>query len=429
MLDIKLLRENEAVVRQALARRHTELKIDELCSLDRERRRILTEVEAMKKQRNVASEEIGRLKKEGKDTSAQQSDVKTLGIKIAELDRKTREIDQQLEKLLLMIPNMPHASVPDGQDSKDNVTVRTWGQPPEFDFKPRTHLEIGENLGIIDFARAGRLSKAGFPLFVGAGARLERALIRFMLDMHVKQHGYLEVSPPFVCNSASMTGTGQLPKMAEDMYFIPTDDLYLIPTAEVPVTNIYREEIIERPLPIKLVAYSPCFRREAGAAGRETRGLIRVHQFDKVEMVKFVEPETSYTELETLVDNAEDVLRALGLHYRVVALCAGDLSFAAAKCYDIELWAPGQNAWLEVSSCSNFEAFQARRAGIRWRNRKRKVEFVHTLNGSGVALARLVVAILENYQRPDGSVELPKAIVPYMDGTQCLEKTDAAMRL
>jgi len=429
MLDIKFIRENEQEARKALGRRGSDLNLDELCRADRERRRLVTEVEALKQQRNTASEEIGRLKKEGRDTADQQSAVKVLGGKIAGLDQILREKDEQLEKLLLYIPNMPHASVPEGKSSQDNVVVRAEGAPRSFPFQPRTHLEIGENLGIFDFARAGRLSKAGFPLYVGQGAKLERALIRFMIDLHVKEHGYLEVSPPFVCNSAAMTGTGQLPKMAEDMYSIPADDLYLIPTAEVPVTNIYREEIIERPLPVKLVAYSPCFRREAGAAGKETRGLIRVHQFDKVEMVKFVEPETSYDELEALVKNAEDVLRALGLVYRVVALCAGDLSFAAAKCYDIELWASGQNAWLEVSSCSNFESFQARRAGIRYRNKKRKVEFVHTLNGSGVALARLVVAILENYQLADGSVELPEAIIPYMDGQRRLEKAEAKARL
>lgn len=429
MLDIKFIREHEPEVRQALERRGTVVKLDELCRVDREHRRIITEAEALKQQRNTASEEIGRLKKEGKDTTGQQSVVKGIGVKIAEFDRLAREKDEQLEKLLLDIPNLPHPSSPTGAGSQDNVVVRTEGEKRSFPFQPRTHLEIGETLGILDFARAGRLSRAGFPLYVGSGAKLERALIQFMIDLHVKTHGYLEVSPPFVCNSAAMTGTGQLPKMAEDMYFIPADDLYLIPTAEVPVTNIYREEIIERPLPIRLTAYSPCFRREAGSAGKETRGLIRVHQFDKVEMVKFVEPETSYDELEKLVHDAEDVLRALGLVYRVVALCAGDLSFAAAKCYDIELWAPGQNAWLEVSSCSNFESFQARRAGIRWRNRKRKVEFVHTLNGSGVALARLVVAILENYQLADGTVELPEAIVPYMDGIRRLEKADVNARL
>lgn len=429
MLDIKFIRENEQEARKALGRRGSDVNLDELCRADRERRRLVTEVEALKQHRNTASEEIGRLKKKGSDTASQQNAVKSIGVKIAGLDQILREKDDQLEKLLLYIPNMPHASVPEGKSSQDNIVVRTAGAPRSFTFQPRTHLEIGEGLGIFDFARAGRLSKAGFPLYVGQGAKLERALIRFMIDLHVKEHGYLEVSPPFVCNSAAMTGTGQLPKMAEDMYSIPADDLYLIPTAEVPVTNIYREEIIERPLPVKLVAYSPCFRREAGAAGKETRGLIRVHQFDKVEMVKFVEPETSYDELEALVKNAEDVLRALGLVYRVVALCAGDLSFAAAKCYDIELWAPGQNAWLEVSSCSNFESFQARRAGIRYRNKKRKVEFVHTLNGSGVALARLVVAILENYQLADGSVQLPEVIVPYMDGMRRIEKADVTQRL
>jgi len=429
MLDIKFIRENEQEARKTLGRRASDVNLDELCRADSERRRLVTEVEALKQRRNTASEEIGRLKKEGRDTADQQSAVKALGVKIAALDQILREKDEQLEKLLLYIPNLPHASVPEGKSSQDNIVVRTEGAPCSFTFQPRTHLEIGESLGIFDFARAGRLSKAGFPLYVGQGAKLERALIRFMIDLHVKEHGYLEVSPPFVCNSAAMTGTGQLPKMAEDMYSIPADDLYLIPTAEVPVTNIYREEIIERPLPVKLVAYSPCFRREAGAAGKETRGLIRVHQFDKVEMVKFVEPETSYDELEALVKNAENVLRKLGLVYRVVALCAGDLSFAAAKCYDIELWAPGQNAWLEVSSCSNFESFQARRAGIRYRNKKRKVEFVHTLNGSGVALARLVVAILENYQLADGSVQLPEAIVPYMDGIRRLEKAEANARL
>jgi seryl-tRNA synthetase len=429
MLDIKLIREHEEEVRQALARRGQAVKLDELCSLDRERRQMVTEVEALKQERNVSSEEIGRMKKGGQDTAERQAAVKALGARIETLDKQIREHEEQLDKLLINIPNLPHVSVPDGNSAQDNVVVRTEGTFRSFDFQPRTHLEIGEKLGILDFARAGRLSKAGFPLYIGLGARLERALIRFMIDMHVKEHGYLEVSPPFVCNSASMTGTGQLPKMAEDMYLVPSDDLWLIPTAEVPVTNIYREEIITRPLPIKLVAYSPCFRREAGAAGKETRGLIRVHQFDKVEMVKFVEPGTSYDELESLVRNAEDVLKALGLAYRVVALCAADLSFAAAKCYDIELWTPGQKAWLEVSSCSNFESFQARRAGIRWRNKNRKVEFVHTLNGSGVALARLVVAILENYQLPDGSVELPEAIVPYIEGVRRIERAGTTERL
>jgi seryl-tRNA synthetase len=316
----------------------------------------------------------------------------------------------------LRIPNIPHASVPVGKDAAANREVRRYGEPKTFSFAPRPHWELGARLGLFDFERGAKLAGTGFPLYTGLGARLERALIQFMLDVHTTEHGYVEVSPPFLVNTAAMTGTGQLPKMAEDMYHVQSDDLWLVPTAEVPVTNIYREELIRAPLPIKLTAYSPCFRREAGAAGRETRGLIRVHQFDKVELVKFVEPETSYDELEKLVADAEDILRRLGLTYRVLQLCTGDLSFAAAKCYDIELWAPGQQAWLEVSSCSTFEDFQARRAQIRYRNRDGKPAFVHTLNGSGVALARLVVALLENGQEADGGVALPEALQPYLGG-------------
>ncbi|MBU4285297.1 MAG: serine--tRNA ligase [Kiritimatiellae bacterium] len=446
MLDIKLIRERENEVRAALARRGAATHLDALLQADQKRRRLVTDVESLKRQRNTASEEIGKLKKAGQDTAAKQVAVKAAGEQIAALDDQIQQVDQELNSLLLMIPNTPQTSVPDGKSAADNQVVRMHGAPPatlparsgfatgdaggcvalragpqSLAFKLKTHLELGESLGLLDFGRAARMTGAGFPLYVGLGARLERALIQFMLDLHVKEHGYTEVSTPFVCNSAAMTGTGQLPKMAEDMYYIPTDDLYLIPTAEVPVTNIYREEIIERPLPIYLTAYSPCFRREAGSAGRETRGLIRVHQFDKVEMVKFVEPETSCRELESLVANAEDVLQRLGLTYRVLALCAGDLSFAAAKCYDIELWAPGQKAWLEVSSCSNFESFQARRAGIRYRSKAKKADYVHTLNGSGVALARLVVAILENGQTADGAINLPEAIVPYMGGIRRLE--------
>lgn len=421
MLDIKLIREREAEVRAALERRGAATNLDAILQADQKRRHLVTDVESLKRQRNSASEEIGKLKKAGQDTTAKQITVKAMGEQIAALDDRVQQVDQELNSLLLMIPNIPHTSVPDGKSAADNQLLRTHGVPRPLAFKPKTHLELGESLGLLDFGRAARMTGAGFPLYVGLGARLERALVQFMLDLHVKEHGYTEVSTPFVCNSAAMTGTGQLPKMAEEMYYLPTDDLYLIPTAEVPVTNIYREEIIERPLPIYLTAYSPCFRREAGSAGRETRGLIRVHQFDKVEMVKFVEPETSYQELESLVAHAEDVLQRLGLTYRVLALCAGDLSFAAAKCYDIELWAPGQEAWLEVSSCSNFESFQARRAGIRYRNKTRKVDYVHTLNGSGVALARLVVAILENGQTADGAINLPEAIVPYMDGLRRLE--------
>ncbi len=421
MLDIKLIRDDPELVKKALSRRGIATNIEKIIQLDEERRKYITEVESLKRERNVFSEEIGHQKKAGKDTTEQQKFVKSLGEKISQLDKKITELETSINSLLLTIPKKPHSSVPSGKDSSENVIVRTYGKQKDFSFKPKTHVELGEKLNLFDFERAARMTGSGFPMYIGLGAKLERALIQFMLDLHIKEHGYTEVSTPFVVNSASMTGTGQLPKMAEDMYSIPADDLWLIPTAEVPVTNIFREEIIDKPLPIKLVAYSPCFRREAGAAGKETRGLIRVHQFDKVEMVKFVEPASSYDELESLVENAEDVLKRLELTYRVVALCAGDLSFAAAKCYDIELWAPGQNAWLEVSSCSNFEAFQARRAGIRFRNKSRKVEYIHTLNGSGVALARLVVAILENYQQADGSVVIPKALVPYMNGIEKIE--------
>ena len=420
MLDIKLIRDQEAVVREGLARRgHSTEHLDAVIEADRQRRALVTEVENLKNQRNVVSKEIGALKSKGQDTTAQQKAMRDLGDRITAMDNEVREADARMRESLLRIPNLPHSSLPVGADASANVVARTHGKAREFAFKPLGHVEIGERLGLFDFPRAARMTGAGFPLYLGLGARLERALIGFMLDLHVAEHGYTEVSPPFVVNRASMVGTGQLPKMAEDMYHA-TDDLWLIPTAEVPVTNIYRDEIIDRPLPIYLTAYTPCFRREAGAAGKETRGLIRVHQFDKVEMVKFVEPATSYHELETLVGQAEDVLKRLDLHYRVLSLCTGDISFAAAKCYDIELWAPGQNAWLEVSSCSNFEAFQARRANIRYRRADGKVDFVHTLNGSGVALARLVVAILENYQEADGSVVVPEALVPYMGGIRKL---------
>ena len=424
MLDIKLIREKEADVRKGLAARGFDpAPLEQLIEADRSRRAALTEVEALKNQRNVVSKEIGALKKSGQDAQEKQSAMRELGSRIAELDARVREVDARMQELLLTIPNLPHASLPVGPDKFSNRVARSVGHPRAFAFKPLSHVELGERLGLFDFERAAKISGSGFPLFIGLGARLERALIQFMLDLHVREHGYTEIWPPLVVNSASATGTGQLPKMADEMYHATADDLWLIPTAEVPVTNYFRDEIIERPLPVYLTAYTPCFRREAGAAGKETRGLIRVHQFDKVEMVKFVEPETSYAELTTLVANAEDVLQRLELPYRVLELCTGDISFSAAKCYDIELWAPGQNDWLEVSSCSNFESFQARRAGIRYRRKDGKVDFVHTLNGSGVALARLVVALLENGQEADGSVVLPEALVPYMGGIRRLERT------
>lgn len=416
MLDIKYIREATEEARERLAAKKAEALLDPLLELDRERRRLLTEVEQLKNQRNVVSKEIGNRKKAGEDISAVQLEMRQLGDRISEADKTIREIEERFADQMLRIPNLPHASTPRGMDASANKVVRQHGEKRSFSFVPKPHWEVGQQLGFFDFERGAKIAGAGFPLFTGVGARLERALINFMLDVHTTRHGYREVAPPVLVNAASMTGTGQLPKMKEDMYYIGADDLYLAPTAEVPVTNIYRDEVLPGPLPVYLTAYTPCFRREAGAAGRETRGLIRVHQFDKIELVKFVEPSTSYDELELLVKNAETILQELGLTYRVLQLCSGDLSFAAAKCYDIELWAPGHDGWLEVSSCSNFEDFQARRANIRYRDANGKAQFVHTLNGSGVALARLVVAILENFQQADGSVELPPAIVPYMGG-------------
>jgi len=421
MLDIKLIREKPQEVIEGLARKGVEVELDRILELDRDWRDALGETEALRQKRNEASKEIGKVAKAGGDIEAAKAEMRAVGDRISELEGRLKKLESERDTLLLAVPNLPHESVPPGNDENANRLVRIHGEAKEFDFEPRPHWDLGEMLGIIDLERAGRMTGAGFPMLTGAGARLQRALIQFMLDLHVDQHGYREVLPPFLCNTAAMTGTGQLPKMEEDMYRLPEDDLYLIPTAEVPVTNIYREEIIEEDLPLKLTAYTPCFRREAGAAGRDTRGLIRVHQFDKVEMVKFVDPASSYEELEALLGEAEDVLQRLGLHYRVLELCAGDLSFAAAKCYDIELWAPGYNDWLEVSSCSNFADFQARRAGIRHRNENGKVELVHTLNGSGVALPRLMVALLENGQNEDGSVDLPEAIWPYMGGAKRIE--------
>ncbi len=410
MLDIKTIREREMDVRTALQTRGSDFDLDCILELDMERRSLVGEAEALKHERNVVSKEIGRLKKEGEDAAEQRDQMRAVGERISKMDARIREIDSTLQGLLLEVPNIPCAETPVGSDESANRLVKTRGEPGSFSFTPRSHVELGEMLGILDFERAARISGSGFPLLKGHGARLERILIQFMLDIHTMEHGYEEVAPPYMCNADAMTGTGQLPKLAEDMYYIKSDDLYLIPTAEVPVTNMYREEIIKGSLPIRHVAYTPCFRREAGAAGRETRGMIRVHQFDKVELVKIVEPDQSYAELEKLLGDAETVLQRLELPYRVRELCTGDLSFAAARCYDIELWAPGQNDWLEVSSCSNFEDFQARRAGIRYRNSSGKTVFPHTLNGSGVALARLVVAILENYQEADGSVVIPEAL-------------------
>jgi seryl-tRNA synthetase len=417
MLDIKKIREDADEVRKGMTAKGVDAEVvDVVLEHDGARRAKLSEVEELKAKRNAVSKEIGAKKKSGEDTSDIQAEMRDMGERISSLDQEVEDISGKLYEAMLVMPNLPHETTPVGNDESANKVVKEVGKKKTFDFKPKGHIEIGEKLGIIDFPRATRMTGAGFPMLVGQGARLERALIAFMLDMHTKEHGYTEIAPPFLVNSDSMIGTGQLPKMAEDMYKMTEDDLWLVPTAEVPVTNIYREEIIEQELPIYLTAYTPCWRREAGAAGKDTRGMIRVHQFDKVEMVKFVKPEGSYDELESLLQNALDVVERLELSYRILSLCSGDISFAAAKCYDIELWAPGQDDWLEVSSCSNFEDFQARRAKIRYRDEKGKPQFIHTLNGSGVALPRIMVAILENNQQEDGSVILPEAIVPYMDG-------------
>lgn len=425
MLDLKYVRENADRVRKALADRCVEFDLDRLLDLDRERRQLITQLDELRHQRKELARDLGQRRAAGEDISDEQERARRLSEHIAVEEDRLRELEVALHKLLLQVPNIPHDSVPVGSDSSQNRVIRQWGRMRELAFEPRPHWELGVKLGILDFSRAARISGSGFPLFVGAGALLQRALINFMLDVHTREHGYEEVWPPVLCNIDAATGTGQLPKMAEDMYFIERDSLYLAPTAEVPVTNIYREEIIDRPLPIYHVAYTPCFRREAGAAGRQTRGLIRVHQFDKVELVKFVEPGSSYQELEKLVRDAEDILQRLDLPYRVVELCTADLSFAASKCYDIELWAPGCQNWLEVSSCSTFEDFQARRANIRYRRNDGSVAYVHTLNGSGVALARLVAALLENYQQVDGSVVVPEVLREYMHGQAIIEPPTA----
>jgi seryl-tRNA synthetase len=425
MLDIKFIRENPQVVKKALQDRGLKLDIKEVLELDKDKRSLLLEVEELKHKRNIESDQIGSLARTGKDASKAKEGMKSVSQKIKEIDDKVEGIDQKLGILLLNIPNIPHNSVPVGPDKTFNKVVKEWGKPKKFDFKPMTHIELGEALGILDFPRAAKIAGTGFALYKGLGARLERALFNFMLDLHTKKHGYTEIFPPYLVNRTSMTGTGQLPKLEEDMYRLKEDDLFLIPTAEVPVTNLHRDEVLdEADLPIYYTAYTACFRREAGSYGKDTKGLTRVHQFDKVELVKFTKPEDSYEELEKLLNDAEDVLKALEIPYRVVLLSTGDISFSAAKCYDIEIWSAAAGAWLEVSSCSNFTDFQARRANIKFRqktaDKKQKVEYVHTLNGSGVALARLVICILENYQNKDGTVTVPKALESYMDGVKAI---------
>jgi seryl-tRNA synthetase len=420
MLDLSFVRDNLPLVEEKLRQRGmkpTEV-LKNFAQVDAQRRQAITSAETMKAQRNRASEEIAKLKKSGQDATALIEETKKLREQVEELGKAAEEYETRLQQILVGIPNMPHASVPVGKTADDNVEVRRWGAAPQFDFAPKPHWEIGEHLGVLDLERAAKLSGARFAVYWDLGARLERALANFMLDLHTREHGYTEVLPPYMVNSDSMYGTGQLPKFAADSFRVPhgDKDLWLIPTAEVPVTNLYRDEVLEAArLPISLTAYTPCFRSEAGSYGKDVRGIIRQHQFQKVEMVKFTRPEDSYEQLEKLTHDAEEVLQKLGLHYRVVALSTGDIGFAAAKTYDIEVWLPGQQLFREISSCSNFESFQARRANIRYRPEgKNKTEFVHTLNGSGLAVGRTWVAIVENYQQADGSVLIPEALRSYM---------------
>jgi seryl-tRNA synthetase len=420
MLDLNFVRDHLPEVEEKLAQRGMNAAevLGQFRQMDGVRRQHITELETLQAQRNRASEEIARLKKAKQDANVQIAKTKELREKIQELEEKVQEEDARLRELLAGIPNMPNADVPVGKTSEDNVEVRRWGKPPEFSFAPKPHWELGEQLGILDLERAAKLTGARFAVYWDVGARLERALASFMLDLHTHEHGYTEVLPPYLVNSESMYGTGQLPKFAQDSFRVPhgDKDLWLIPTAEVPVTNLYRDEILDAArLPVSLTAYTPCFRSEAGSYGKDVRGIIRQHQFQKVELVKFSRPDASYDELEKLTNHAETVLQKLGLHYRVMALCTGDLGFSSAKTYDLEVWLPGQQLFREISSCSNFEAFQARRANIRYRPEgKNKTEFVHTLNGSGLAIGRTWLAIIENYQQADGSVLIPEALRPRM---------------
>jgi len=418
MLDLKFIRENPDLIKKGVENKNEKSRVDEILSLDEERRKLIAQTDELKSKRNQVSSQIPQMKKAGQDVAPVLAEMKRVSDQIAELDPKLRNIEAELEEILMYIPNMPHESVPVGKTAQENVEVRRWvpeGFSFENDEKILDHIELGKKLKILDFERGAKISGSGFPVYTGKGATLERSLLNFMLDYHLNHHKYTEIFPPFLVNKDSMKGTGQLPKMADDMYLIDKDELYPIPTAEVPITNIYRNEILnENDLPIKFVGYSACFRREAGSYGKESKGFLRVHQFNKVEMVKFVKPDNSLNELETLVNDAEDILKELKIPYRVLLLCTGDLSFSAAKCYDIETWSPAEKRWLEASSCSLFGDFQARRASIRFRNEKtKKPEFVHTLNGSGLATSRLMVSLLENYQTPEGKIIVPIALQKY----------------
>ena len=423
MIDIKKLRDEFDETAAALARRGVErAALENARDLDVRRRALVSETESLKAKRNAASKDIGRIAKEGGDVAAAKEEMRKVGDRIAEIDRELAVVERDLRSALLSIPNIPAPEIPTGADSSSNVVVRKVGEWKDPDFKILDHMAVGEKLGIFDFPRGVKLTGTGFPIILGQGAKLQRALIQYMLDVHCQTQGYTEMLPPFVVNSDSMTGTGQLPKFAEDLYHCEVDDFWLIPTAEVPVTNYFRDDILQaKDLPVKLTAYTPCFRREAGSAGKMTRGMLRVHQFDKVEMVNFVHPDKSFEQLETLVKEAEAILTGLGLHFRVLQLCSGDMGFSAAKCYDLELWAPGEQQWLEVSSCSCFTDYQARRLNCRFRDADGKTKLVHTLNGSGVALPRLMVALLEQHQNADGSVTIPEVLRPYMNGMERLE--------
>ena len=418
MLDIKFIRENPELVKEGIHNKNEKDRVDEVLAYDEKRRKIISEVEELKAKKNQVSAKIPQMKKAGEDTTQIFTEMKTVSDKINELDNQLKEIENDLNDILMFIPNLPHSSVPVGKTPEQNVEVRKW-QPEGFKFEKvdRTldHIELGKKLNVLDFERGAKVSGSGFPVYVGKGATLERALINFMLDYHLTQHNYKEVFPPFLVNKESMYGTGQLPKMEDDMYAIEKDGLYPVPTAEVPITNLHRDEMLaDNDLPINYVGYSACFRREAGSYGKESKGFLRVHQFNKVEMVKIVKPETSYDELENLVKDAEDILQALKIPYRIIMLCTGDLSFSAAKCYDIETWSPAEQKWLEASSCSNFEDFQARRANIRFkREGQKKPEFVHTLNGSGLATSRLMVSLLEIYQTAEGTIKVPEVLQKY----------------
>lgn len=425
MLDMKYLRSHFAEVKERLKFRGEDMSaFEDFEELEKKRRELLGQTEELKNKRNTVSQEVARLKKEKQDADALITEMREVGEKIKELDTELRETEEKLEQLMLRMPNIPHESVPAGDSEEDNVEIRKWGSVPEFSFEAKPHWDLATDLDILDFERAGKVTGSRFTFYKGAGSKLERALISFMLDLHTEEHGYTEMMPPYMVNRGSMTGTGQLPKFEEDAFRIEAEDYFLIPTAEVPVTNYHRDEILNgEDMPIAYAAYSACFRSEAGSAGRDTRGLIRQHQFNKVEMVRFVKPEDSYAELEKLTGHAEKVLQLLGLPYRVLDMCSADLGFTAAKKYDIEVWLPSYNEYKEISSCSNFEGFQARRANIRFRREKNgKPEHVHTLNGSGLAIGRTVAALLENYQQEDGSILIPEVLRPYMGGKEKIEK-------